>query len=247
LVFQPPELGGFSVSADWYEIDVNDAIAQLLAQDVVNGCVAGDVALCQYVIRDPPVPPQTAGTIIRVDNLFINLARQVISGVDLELNYNTSVGDGTLGWRLFATRLNENSTQNRGGPRDERAGQVAGGFSLPDNKVTTSINYSQGPFTVFVQGRWIDEGILDRTRRVGVGANTIDDNTVDSVFYTDLNASYTITGQRQWEVFLNVTNLFDEEPPLAAQIVGRTGTNEFNTALHDVLGRRFVAGFNLEF
>jgi outer membrane receptor protein involved in Fe transport len=148
---------------------------------------------------------------------------------------------------LFATRLNENSTQNRGGPRDERAGQVAGGFSLPDNKVTTSINYSQGPFTVFVQGRWIDEGILDRTRRVGVGANTIDDNTVDSVFYTDLNASYTITGQRQWEVFLNVTNLFDEEPPLAAQIVGRTGTNEFNTALHDVLGRRFVAGFNLEF
>jgi outer membrane receptor protein involved in Fe transport len=252
LVFQPPQLSGFSVSADWYEIDINDAINQLSGQAVVTGCTGTavlppDPALCQYVIRDPAVQPPPQGAIVRVENLFINLARQVISGVDLELNYTTGVGDGTLGWRLFATRLNENSTQNRGEVRDERAGQVAGGISLPDNKVTTSINYSQGPFSVFVQGRWIDGGILDRTRREGVGAFTIDDNSVDSVFYTDLNASYTITGQRQWEIFLNVTNLLDEEPPLAAQIVGRTGTNEFNTALHDVLGRRFVAGFNLEF
>jgi outer membrane receptor protein involved in Fe transport len=156
------------------------------------------------------------------------------------------LSNSTLGWRLFATRLNENSTQNRGGPRDERAGQVGGGISLPDNKVTTNISYSRGPFTVFVQGRWIDGGILDRTRReAAAGTNTIDDNSVDSVFYTDLNASYSISGQREWEVFLNVTNLLDEEPPLAPGVVGRTGTTEFNTALHDVLGRRFVAGFNL--
>jgi hypothetical protein len=201
-----------------------------------------DTALCQYVIRDVPVPPQTAGTIVRVDNLFINLARQVISGVDLELNYTATLDNSTLGWRLFATRLNENSTQNRGGPRDERAGQVQGGFSLPDNKVTTNITYSRGPFSVFVQGRWIDGGTLDRTRIEGVN---IDDNTVDSVFYTDLNTSFAISGQREWEIFLNVTNLFDEEPPLAPLIVGRTGTTEYNTSLHDVLGRRFVAGFNL--
>jgi outer membrane receptor protein involved in Fe transport len=253
LVYQPPALGGFSVSADWYEIDVSDAIAQLLPQNVVTGCAGNpalgippDPALCQYVIRDVPVPPQTAGTIIRVENLFINLARQVVSGVDLELNYTATLTNSTLGWRLFATRLNENSTQNRGGPRDERAGQVGGGISLPDNKVTTNISYSRGPFSVFLQGRWIDGGVLDRTRReAAAGANTIDDNSVDSVFYTDLNASYNISGEREWEVFLNVTNLLDEEPPLAPGIVGRTGTTEFNTALHDVLGRRFVAGFNL--
>ena len=74
---------------------------------------------------------------------------------------------------------------------------------------------------------------------------TIDDNTVDSAFYTDLNASYTIEGQREWQIFFNVTNLFEEEPPYAAAIVGRTGTSEFNNALHDVLGRRFAAGFRL--
>jgi hypothetical protein len=43
-----------------------------------------------------------------------------------------------------------------------------------------------------------------------------------------------------------VQNVFDREPPPAPGTVGRTGTDEFNTALHEVLGRRFVAGFRLE-
>ncbi|HEY5569269.1 MAG TPA: hypothetical protein VIM81_18745 [Gammaproteobacteria bacterium] len=155
----------------------------------------------------------------------------------------TDVGDGgSLGVRFFATRLNENSIQNPGAPRDERVGQLAGGFSLPEYKLTTNVTYSTGPFSLFVQGRWIDSGTLDRTRIEGV---TIDDNTVDSVFYTDVNASYTLSGQREWQLFFNVTNLLDEEPPLVAAIVGRTGTNEFNAALHDVLGRRFAVGFRL--
>jgi len=68
---------------------------------------------------------------------------------------------------------------------------------------------------------------------------------IDSTFYTDLNASYTISGDQEWEIFLNVTNLLDEEPPVMAGVVGRTGTNEFNTALHDVLGRRYAIGFRL--
>jgi outer membrane receptor protein involved in Fe transport len=237
-VFQPAALDGFSFSADWYEIDLHDAIAQLTSQNVVNGCFAGDQSLCQYVLRDP-----LTNQIIRVDNLFINLANQRISGTDIEMNYFTDVGDGgTLGLRFFATRLKENSIQNPGAPRDDRVGQLAGGFSLPEYKFTTNVTYSTGPFSLFVQGRWIDSGILDRFRVDGV---TIDDNTVDSAFYTDVNASYTLSGQREWELFFNVTNLFDEEPPLAAGVVGRTGTNEFNTALHDVLGRRFAVGFRL--
>jgi outer membrane receptor protein involved in Fe transport len=239
MVFQPVGLEGFSLSADWYEIDLADAIAQLTSQEVVTGCFRGDQTLCQYVHRD------ANNTIVRVDNLFINLANQRISGTDLELNYLAGLDSGSLNWRLFLTQLNENSIQNPGAARDNRAGQVnggAGGFSLPEYKVTTNVTYSRGPFSLFVQGRWIDSGILDRTRIEGV---TIDDNTVDSVFYTDLNASYTIEGQREWQIFFNVTNLFEEEPPYAPAIVGRTGTSEFNTALHDVLGRRFAAGFRL--
>ena len=241
-VFTPAAVDGLAISADWYEIDLTDAIDQLSSQDVVDGCFLGDQSLCQYVHRDP-----VTTQIVRVDNLFINLANQRISGVDVEVNYVADVNwfgnaDQSLGLRLFATRLNENSIQNPDAPRDERAGQLGGGLSLPENKVTTNVTYANGPFALFLQGRWIDGGILDRVAEEGV---TIDDNSISSIFYTDMTASYTLDGARDWELFLNVTNLFDREPPPVADTVGRTGTNEFNTALHDVLGRRFVAGFRV--
>ena len=82
IVFQPTGLDGLSVSFDWYQIDINGAIAQLASQAVVNGCVPTDQSLCEYVIRDP-----VTSDIVRVDNLFINLQRQVIEGADLELTY----------------------------------------------------------------------------------------------------------------------------------------------------------------
>lgn len=246
-VYQPVWADGLSFSLDWYDIDVQDAIDQLSSQNVVDGCFQGDASLCQFVHRDP-----ASNEIVRVDNLFINLANQRISGMDLEVNYSFPVtllggADELMTWRFFGTWLEENSIKNPDAPRDDRVGQMAGGFGLPEYKLTSNLTYTSGPFTAFLQGRWIDSGILDRFRTEGVD---IDDNTVDSVFYTDLNLSYSgqqINGQWGWEVFFNVTNLFDEEPPPAPGTVGRTGTNEFNTGLHDVLGRRYMAGLRVNF
>lgn len=53
---------------------------------------------------------------------------------------------------------------------------------------------------------------------------------------------YTLGEDNGWEIFANVNNLFDQDPRATPQIVGRAGINEFNPALYDVLGRRFVVG-----
>ena len=70
-------------------------------------------------------------------------------------------------WRFYGTYLGEkNSIQNKGGPRDDRAGQVGpgllGNLALPKYKVTSNVCSKNGPFAVFLQGRWIDGGLLDR-------------------------------------------------------------------------------------
>ncbi|MDT8397790.1 MAG: TonB-dependent receptor [Pseudomonadales bacterium] len=250
IIYQPSFLEGFSVSTDWYFIDLSGAIAQLSSQNVVDGCFAGDQSLCGFVIRDPG-----NNTITRVDNLFINLGNQRISGIDVEMNYRRDInllgglfngGAESLSWRFFGTWLDDNSILNPGAAaRDERAGQIAGGFSLPEFKVTTNLTYANGPVSLFLQGRFIDSGKLDRFAVEGV---TIDDNSVASMFYTDLNLKYSGTARGgDWEAFFNVTNLFDRDPPPTPGTVGRTGTNEFNTSLHDTLGRRFVAGVRLNF
>ena len=68
-----------------------------------------------------------------------------------------------------------------------------------------------------------------------------------STFYTDLNLGYVHGDAQQLNIFFNVTNLFDRDPVFAPSIIGRTGATEFNTSIHDVVGRRYVLGFNYHF
>jgi outer membrane receptor protein involved in Fe transport len=253
FVWQPAFLEGFQTSADWYSISIADAIAQLPGQTIVNNCAAGDTTLCQYVIRVGGTP---TGTIERVDALFINLAQQKISGVDVEMSYRKSVsllgnGPESISMRLYATELMSNSTQNRGAPKDQRAGQIGGGFALPKQKATMNVSYTNGPYTAFVQGRYIGDGKLERTwveSPVAIaGKTTIDNNHVGSVFYTDLNLRYSWEALGDMQVYANITNLFDRAPPSDPAAFGRTGSSEVNPIIHDQVGRRYVIGVNYKF
>lgn len=235
VVYEP--LDKFSMTVDWYDINISDAIGQLSSQNVVDGCFNGDQTLCAFVHRDPGT-----NQIVRVDNLFINLANQRINGIDVELNYMANVGRGSLNWRLFGSRLNENSIQNPGGPKDDRAGDV-GTQSLPKNKVTTSLTYAQGPVSVFLQERYIGSGLLDRNLTQGVD---IDNNHVNSVVYTDLSFNYRAKNG-SWEAYVTVNNLADKAPPPSPQPYGLFGSDEFNGILYDLMGRRYVAGVRLNF
>ncbi len=64
VVFQPSAgvLDGLSLSADWYKIDVKDALGQLQFQDIVTGCSRGAADLCQYVIAIRPRAASRAST-----------------------------------------------------------------------------------------------------------------------------------------------------------------------------------------
>jgi iron complex outermembrane recepter protein len=279
-VFQPSRAENLSLSLDWYSIDIGGALAQLGAQTIVNACRAGDLSLCQYVISGsgPVTDPFTALPIPidRVEALFINLNNQRIRGVDFEMSYSMdfdALGGSSLGWRFLATRLMDNSIQTAGSPvRDDRAGQV-GGLNpgpLPENRVTTNFTYTFGRYALFLQARWIDGGVLDRTYLESsapipysplqgpvfplVTCNnntticTLDDNTLPSATYVDMRFAATLGQQEQLEVFAIINNLFDNEPVIAAGAVGRTGVGlGANSSLYDVIGRRFTVGVNYSF
>jgi outer membrane receptor protein involved in Fe transport len=247
FVYEP--LDRFSVTIDGYEIDLDGAIGQLGSQAIVDTCFAsgGASSLCQYVVRD------STGQINRVEALFINLSNQRLRGVDLELNFNgIEVGGGTLGWRFIGTKLTENSVLTPGSARDERVGDV-GVAGLPETKVTTSLRYAHGPWSLRLQERYIGGGVGDRrlvesNTRIP-GRTTIDKNTVDSVLYTDLTFNFAGGGDgaMPWEAFLTVLNLTNEAPPDMYGVVGRAGVPGPNTFLYDTIGRRFEAGIRLNF
>ncbi len=111
-----------------------------------------------------------------------------------------------------------------------------------------SLTYRQGPFNAFIQERYIGEG-KRRFNDNAVGGITIDDDTVSPVYYTDVQAGYDfeLNGGGTLNVFANITNLFDRDPPIAANYSDFGGTVQTNAALFDVLGRRYVVGAKFEF
>lgn len=284
FVYQPEWLDGFSGSLDWYSIDINGAIAQLQAQQIVDNCFRGEVSLCQYVIsNDAPVTNPAGGfrPIDRVENIFINLQTQKIEGADMELVYRSDIdlfGDFSEDFavRFLTSWLSENSQQTAGagGIMDDRVGQIQG-FGLPEWKITTNLTYNIENYTMFLQGRWIGDGIVDRTRvessvavpgvvptgsvlaacnRTVAGVTTpyicsLDDNSVPSNFYMDARIMGRFGENDNLEVFANIQNLLDRDPIVTpgTTAVGRTGVGSNINSLYDILGRRYTIGLNYEF
>jgi len=217
----------------------------------VTNCANGDQFACQFVIRAPN------GNIVEIDSLFINLNEQKIEGVDLEFDYRKRLellggGPEQLSARLFGTYTMHNSIQSPGGPVDEIAGQVngaaVGGNTLggPKWKASAILGYSNGPYSATLIGRYIGDGILDRTYiefngRIP-GKTTIDDNHVGSAVYTDLSLSFTPEQIQGLRLYGTITNMFDHDPPQTPGTIGRTGVIDVPGGVHDVIGRRFVIG-----
>jgi len=247
VVYQPSWLPGFGITADVYDIDIQGAIGQLLVQDIVDQCFAGVQSLCALISRDE------AGAINQIRNVFINIAQAKTRGIDFEMFYNRPItlfgGNESLRVRAFATHVLENSTiADAEAPKIDRAGQTGVAGGAPEWQANVSIAYQNGGFTGSIQERWISSGILNATFNApGLSNTTVNDNTVDGAFYTNLRLGF--EGEMNdtgYEIFLNVTNLFDEAPPLAPSF-GFTGSSHTNTSLFDTIGRRYNLGVNVRF
>ena len=100
-VIQPRFLPGLTISADYYDIVIRDAIAAVGAQDIVNNCYGGEEfpnQYCDLVERGT----NFGFTFLRQTQL--NFGRIETSGVDATIAYNFRLGDhrfalrGTGNW-----------------------------------------------------------------------------------------------------------------------------------------------------
>jgi outer membrane receptor protein involved in Fe transport len=247
IVLEPPFVPGLSLSVDWYRIDTRDAIAQLGAQVIVNNCFAGSQQFCSLITRDP-----LTHQLVFIDNEYLNVSREEVSGTDAELDYQhgiTLLGGGPerFSARVLGSYLAQNAVTNQIVGTINYAGQVGDGYNLPRVQVLSELTYANGPYQLMVQERFIGRGVIDVTYVQGVD---IDRNTVPSIGYTDLDLKYTRPAHGGWpsiEIFGHVTNLFDRDPPIVPNYTDFTGATPTNKTVYDVLGRRFNAGITVRF
>lgn len=205
FAFEPSAIPGLTLTADWYDITITDAIASQAAAQILGLCAARAGAFCELVTRDP-----VTGAVSRLTQGAQNLSEIRTSGIDATVRYEFDTDIGRFAAVLDASYLEEFTTVSpdpTGGPNilDERAGKGDRARSTyPHWKGQSSVRWSDGPWAVLWRGRYIGES----TDVV----NTVKDATTDAIFYQDLEGSYSFD-QYDATVTIGVSNLFDEQPP----------------------------------
>jgi iron complex outermembrane receptor protein len=124
VVYEPKWAPGLELSLDYFNIDLENAITTLTAQNTVNLCYQGNTAACADVVRD------SSGNLLSVNLRYINIASIKTFGFDIEgsytrpLSYFVQKWLGVVSVRAFATNVEE-LNQQIGTTAQKLAGDVA--------------------------------------------------------------------------------------------------------------------------
>ncbi|GFE80050.1 TonB-dependent receptor [Steroidobacter agaridevorans] len=256
IVFSPRFIPGFTMSIDYYSIEIDGAIASLGAQENANRCERGITDLCRYVIRGAD------GKIVTVYNQPQNILGQEASGYDVEMSYNLPIGPGDLQLRALGTYFDKLQTKDSGATV-EGSGLNAGGAGIglgnalqsPKYRYLVSAGYNWEPVTATLTMRGISSGKYNNSFIVctegcptSTLANpTIDGNHIDGVKYFDLSLNGKLLDSGA-ELFMVVENLLNEEPALVAGTRGGGYYNgQDNADYYDRLGRYYRVGVRFQF
>jgi TonB dependent receptor. len=105
LVYSPKWLKGFTISADWWHIDMRDIVATLGAQVIING--SNREPFASLVTRAPAPPGGVFGPVLLVQDPSANEAGAIFEGLDYEAIYilDSTVFGGS-DWGRVTTTIN---------------------------------------------------------------------------------------------------------------------------------------------
>jgi len=151
------DLGGFSASLDYYDVEINDQITQLTLAEVNEAEAAGDLPAGVIVNRAPTVNG-VPGAIINIVRPFINSSVLQTDGLDLNANYNFESGIGNWDLGLQWVRVLSYESQNTPNSEleDDVGGSDAGLTGYPENRINTNIRLNTGDFTFSLNSQFID-------------------------------------------------------------------------------------------
>ena len=254
VVFTPPSVPGFSLSFDYFSIEIDDAIGTLGADDIVQTCaLQGDPELCALINRDPD------GSLWLTQDGFTETNNQNIGlltskGVDMNYAYTFPVGKaGFLTTDLRGTYLMEQRVANPLVDYD-CAGFYGFQCGQPNAewrhraRITWNSNFN---LALNLTWRYVGPSEIDDASDdpdIGdPGAmpfNELNDiASVDAFNYIDLSFNWTFMTGIQWSVGMN--NIADTEPPLWPDLADDPNVNTYAT--YDPLGRYVYTALRFDF
>ena len=252
VVLTPRFLPGLSLAVDYFNITIEGAIGQYFAQDIFNRCNEGFTQFCSAYGPDPSGDRE-----LLFNASPFNFAEVRTEGIDFDLAYRIplidviDVPDSSLLLRGVASHYLESVTDDGIVDPVSTLGTLFGS-GPPEWLYRGSIAFQTPDFGITAIGRGVSSGRYSPTRfecstncpPTTSLARTTDNNSIDGVFYVDLNASVRVAAMDRGsaELFLHVTNLLDGDPI----ILPETGLAA-NSTYSDLLGRSYRIGVRFDF
>ncbi len=273
-VLQPGgPLKGLVVSADYYNIKINNTIGTPGAQITLNQCVqTGNPVFCNLVQRDPTNGSLFLGSVGQVVNTNVNVGRLQTRGVDVAGSYRFDFDRvglgmlGSLGLDYTATFLNKliaspgsvigtTSSFNCAGLYGTICSAANGqnGFTPAPkfrSKLRGTVNF---PGNIQFSANWRHlSGVNVDASSTNVFLSTPgnvfpSDSRIKAYDYFDLSTAIRVADKFSLRVGAN--NVFDRDPPLVGSLnlSGTIGNGNTYPQVWDAQGRYLFAGVTVDF
>ncbi|WP_132392777.1 TonB-dependent receptor [Novosphingobium sp. PhB165] len=235
LIVTPKALPGFSLSVDWVNVSLKNAIVSLDADQTMAACydaTSFPSPVCSQIDRGAD------GQVDFIRTGYINAASYKYRGLLADLTYIIQTpflgADSSIllkGGYQYNSKL-----EQRVGVGDLDV--ISGGVGYPKHKGTASIAYKNGGFGAFTQIQYIGKSQVDPN----AAPNTYEYPTRKAVAYVSGSLSYDINDS--YTLRFMVDNIFDTNAPYPAP----AGTdNSVVTYWDGILGRYFKVGVSAKF
>jgi iron complex outermembrane recepter protein len=258
-------LNEFSVTVDYYKIELTDAIAPFgggVANNINSCFFALDLSspFCGNVTRD------SLGNVNPVLSTLTNVSLKSTNGVDASIATSIDVDkinshlSGRLSMSILGNYQPDNGFQassvlpfvNCGGHFGTPCGAEITGSGTPKLRVGTTLNWAHAGYSLTARWRWI-EGMRDarfaQAEALGLAVtlqtllNTVPPKaqTTPNLSYVDVSGSWQIN--EKFRLTLGCTNLFNQAPPLLGNAQVQDNTEP---GTYDPVGRTAWASVKMD-
>ncbi|HSU67057.1 MAG TPA: TonB-dependent receptor [Tepidisphaeraceae bacterium] len=233
VVVSPRAIPRLSIEANWYKIQIKDAIFASATETLARCIGTLDPIACAQVTRT------SSGQIAQISGVLGNVNGINTDGIDLNFAYRTAPSHiGTFAFTLNNTFLRKYDVivpTAGGSAKITREGTEQGSpdQAFPKHKAIGIVDWSGFGFGLTLTGRYISHVTESQNG-----------NRLGSRFYTDIQGRWSphFWGDRIGFA-LGVNNLFDRDPPGCISC----GLNNYDPGTYDVPGRYYYARIGVRY
>ncbi|MEV4780179.1 TonB-dependent receptor domain-containing protein [Burkholderia sp. LMU1-1-1.1] len=237
-----PMLSKFTFTADYFKINISEAIVSTPRQYSLAQCYGGgNPSYCSFITRRATSEgAYNAGSIKYSDTGVSNSGGKGTEGIDMTVSWADRVGPGRLAVQTSYTYLKTLwDIPLPGEDKDESAGEL----ESPRNKAVLALAYKWGPVGISTTTTYTGRSKLDDQFLINFD-NPQDAPKIGSYTTTDFQLTYDV--KKAYQIYFGMDNAFDRKPArIISGLPGNSTGTETDASVYDPIGRRYYVGLRV--